>query len=246
MPAAPDVRLLAVVNDPDSGPGRFGPWLAEHGVDLVIVSGDEVPSTPAGWDGLLLLGGGLMPDDDERAPWLARERDLTRAALRQRVPLLGVCLGGQLLAHVTGGTVVADSGRPEMGSVPVRLLPAAADDALFGGLPETFPVIQHHRDEVTVLPDGAVHLATSAVCPHQAFRIGDLAWGLQFHPEVGADRLDRWRPERLAADGFDLEVLRREASAAEPRARVAARALLDAFVGVVRACAAERLARRTT
>ncbi len=231
--AAPTV--LAVQNDPDSGPARFAAWFAEEGVRLVVVSGDDVPSSPAGYDGVLLLGGGLMPDEDARAPWLPRERALAAAAVADGVPLLGICLGGQLLAHVAGGTVVAESGRPEHGSVTIRRLPGSQDDPLLGSLPAEFPAVEHHRDEVTALPPGAVHLATSATCPHQAFRVGERAWGLQFHPEAAADRLARWDAGRLAAEGFDLAALRAAADAAEPASEAAARSLLRAFVAVVRA-----------
>ncbi|WP_205860531.1 type 1 glutamine amidotransferase [Phycicoccus sp. HDW14] len=176
-----------------------------------------------------------MPDEDHRAPWLPRERALAAACVDGGVPLLGLCLGGQLLAHVRGGTVVASSGRPEHGSVPIHRLPASDDDPLLGALPTTFPAVEHHRDEVTVLPPGAVHLATSATCPHQAFRVGECAWGLQFHPEAAADRLARWDPDRLAAEGFDLTALRKAAEAVEPASEAAARSLLRAFVAAVRA-----------
>lgn len=231
-PGAPAV--LVVQNDPGSGPGRFAGWFADEGVRLVVVAGDEVPESPRGHDGVLLLGGGLMPDEDDRAPWLPRERMLAAACVDGGVPLLGICLGGQLLAHVLGGTVVASSERPEHGSVQIDRLPASDDDPLLGALPSTFPAVEHHRDEVTVLPPGAVHLATSATCPVQAFRVGECAWGLQFHPEASADRLARWDPDRLAAEGFDLAALRVAAETAEPASEAAARALVRAFAAVVR------------
>ncbi|MBM6401710.1 type 1 glutamine amidotransferase [Phycicoccus sp. MQZ13P-5] len=201
---------------------------------LELVSGENVPSAPDAVDGVLLLGGGLMPDEDERAPWLPAERALTAAAVAQGRPLLGICLGAQVLAHVAGGTVVASSGRPEHGSVLVERLPASADDALFRALPPTFPAIEHHRDEVTLLPPGAVHLARSATCPVQAFRVGERAWGVQFHPEASAERLARWDPARLAGEGFDLAALRVAADTAEPESEAAARILCRAFTDVVR------------
>lgn len=231
-PTAPVV--LVVRNDPDSGPARFAGWFEEAGVRLEVVDGPDVPDAATGYDGILLLGGGVMPDADERAPWLPTERRLAGAAVADGVPLLGVCLGAQLLAHVAGGTVVADSGRPEHGSVRIRRLPAAEDDPLLGRLPAVFPAVEHHRDEVVALPPDAVHLAESDTCPHQAFRVGERAWGVQFHPEAGAERLARWDPARLAAEGFDLAVLREAADLAEPASEAAARALLDGFVAVVR------------
>ncbi|GGL36031.1 type 1 glutamine amidotransferase [Phycicoccus endophyticus] len=234
MADAGSPALLVVRNDPGSGPGRFAGWCAEAGVRLDLVDGADVPTDPDGHAGVVLLGGGFMPDADERAPWLPRERALCAAAVRDGVPLLGICLGAQLLAQVTGGRVLADSGRPERGSVTVRRLPPSDADPVLGGLPRTFPAIENHRDEVATLPPGAVHLAASDTCQHQAFRVGERAWGVQFHPEVGAERLDRWDPARLADEGVDLAALRAGAQAAEPASASAARLLLEGFLAVVR------------
>ena len=231
----PGPLLLVVVNDPDSGPGRLLPWLEDLGVAVDVVEGHAVPSTPDRHDGVVLLGGGLMPDDDAAHPWLPRERDLARRCVGTGTPLLGVCLGGQLLSLAHGGTVVADSGRPERGLVTVTRTADGAHDPVLGRLPEQFPAMQNHRDEMTDLPPGAVHLATSTTCPVQAFRLGTAAWGLQFHPEAGAERMARWDTHRVAADGFDLAALRRAGETREPASRAAARSLVEAFVDVVRA-----------
>lgn len=233
-PASPAPSVLVVVNDPDSGVGRVGPRLRALGLRLAPVAGDGVPEHPGGHAGVLLLGGGFMPDADARAPWLPRERRLAEAALAGGVPLLGVCLGGQLLALVAGGAVTADHGRPERGLVGIRRRPASVGDPLLGPLPETFPALENHRDAVTVLPPGAVHLAASEDCPVQAFRVGPRAWGLQFHPEAGAERMRRWDPARVAADGYDLAALLAAAERDEAAAASAGRSLTDAFAGVVR------------
>ncbi|RMI31563.1 type 1 glutamine amidotransferase, partial [Streptomyces triticirhizae] len=227
-------RVLLVVNHERSGAGRLLTWLPEEGLALSEVPGPEVPEDPEGHDAVVLLGGGFLPDDDARRPWLARERRLARRAVADGVPLLGICLGAQLLAAAHGGTVRGEHGTPERGSHPVTRRPEAVDDPLLGSLPATFPVIQNHRDQITHLPPGAVHLASSPLCPVQAFRLGPLAWGTQFHPEVGADRLAHWDAAALADGGFDLPALRAEAERREPESARAARRLAANFAAVVR------------
>jgi GMP synthase-like glutamine amidotransferase len=204
------------------------------GLRIVEVSGSSVPAAPDGFDAVVLLGGGFLPDDDQRAPWLPAERALTRRAVADGVPLLGICLGAQVLAVAAGGVVRGDHGRPERGSCPVSLLREAGTDRLCAGLPEELRVIENHRDQITKLPPGAVRLAESEACPVQAFRVGERAWGVQFHPEAGADRLDRWDEAALADAGLDLRALRAEAEKAEPESARSARRLAANFAEVVR------------
>lgn len=230
-PSSP--RILVVRNAERSGLRRFRGWWEEMGLRAEEVTGDAVPSTPEGFDAVVLLGGGFLPDDDGHAPWLPAERELTRRAVNGGVPLLGICLGAQLLAMVAGGVVRGAHGRAERGSCPVALLPGAETDRLFAGLPREFRVIQNHRDQITELPSGAVHLAASAACPVQAFRVGERAWGVQFHPEAGADRLEHWDEAALAEDGLDLRSLRAEAEKAEPESARDARRLAANFAGLV-------------
>ncbi|MFD0318932.1 type 1 glutamine amidotransferase [Streptomyces flavalbus] len=228
------MNVLLVRNSPGSGPGRLAPWLREEGLAVTELPGGSAPVDPAGFAAVVLLGGGFLPDADAHAPWLPAERDLARRCAESGVPLLGVCLGAQVLAVATGGAVTGAHGRPERGSHTVVRRPEAAGDALLAGLPEAFPVIQNHRDQITALPPGAVHLARSADCPVQAFRVGERAWGVQFHPEVGAERLADWDEAALADAGLDLAALRTAALAAEPEARRAARRLVANFAAVVR------------
>jgi GMP synthase-like glutamine amidotransferase len=222
-----------------SGPGRLPAWLAEDGIDAVVVEASKLPEQLEDGEavhGLVLLGGGLMPDDDERYPFLPRERGLVGEALAMGVPVFGICLGAQLLAHVTGGDVTAKSGEIERGSCRVDLLDAARDDSLFAGLTgyDGLRMIQNHRDSITAMPPGAVHLATSEQCRVQAFRVGATAWGVQFHPEASAARLAEWDDSKLAADGFDRAALLATATADAPLNTEQSRALIDAFAGVVR------------
>lgn len=227
-------RVLVVRNAERSGLGRFLPWWKEMGLEVVEVTGEAVPAAPDGFDAVVLLGGGFLPDDDEHAPWLPAERELTRRAVAGGVPLLGVCLGAQVLAAALGGVVRGDHGRPERGSCRIALLGQARTDPLFAGLPEEFRVIENHRDQVTGLPPGAVRLAESEACPVQAFRVGARAWGVQFHPEAGADRLEHWDEAALADAGLDLHALRAEAEQAEPESARHARRLAANFAGLVR------------
>lgn len=200
-------RVVVIRNSPTSGPGRLTDWLTESGLDVTVIDGEQLLAgfSLDGVAGLVLLGGGFMPDADERAPWLPAERRLVEQALAEELPLLGICLGGQLLALVTDGVVTADSGQLERGSYGVDLLPAASDDPVFGPLAghRTLRMIQNHRDSITGLPPRATLLASSEVCAVQAFRVGGRAWGLQFHPEADAARMDSWNAESLTADGFD-------------------------------------------
>lgn len=227
--------VLLVVNSPQSGPGRFATWLTARGVRTTTVSGEQIPLTPDGFDGVLLFGGGFMPDDYEHSPWLHRERALVTSAIDRSVPTLGICLGAQLIAQVAGGTVEASSGEPERGSVAIKTTDQARRDPLFNGLPSTFPAIENHRDRIAALPVGAVHLASSRQCAIQAFRVGDAAWGVQFHPEVGAQRLANWDSAALAGDGFDLDELQRRALEVEDEASRVAEQLLANWIEHLRA-----------
>jgi GMP synthase (glutamine-hydrolysing) len=232
-------RVLVVQHTSTSGPGRLPGWLADDGIDAVVVDGPKLRTQLASGDplhGLVLLGGGLMPDDDERYPFLPWERGLVGAAVATGVPVLGICLGAQMLALVAGGVVTANSGETERGSCRVDLLPAANDDSLFAGLTgyDGLRMIQNHYDSITALPPDAVHLATSELCGIQAFRVGAAAWGVQFHPEVSASRVAEWDESKLAAEGFDRTALLAKADEDAPVNTEQSRALIAAFAGVVR------------
>lgn len=212
--------VLVVQHTPNGGPSRFGEWLVEGGLALDVVRAHEGEPLPGRLShrALLVLGGGYMPDDDERAPWLAPTRALVAEALETGVPMFGICLGGQMLARLAGGAVAAEHGEPEMGSTTLTLRPEAGDDPLFHGLPRSTTAIEHHVDAVTELPPGARWLVESERCPYQAFAVGDRAWGTQFHPEVTAARVRTWDPEHLARHGFDPAETVRRAEADEPAA----------------------------
>lgn len=230
-------RVLTVQNGARGGPLRFGDWLTEQGLGVDVVpayDGTALPRTLE-HDALLVLGGGYLPDDDERAPWLVRTRELADQALTAGVPFFGICLGGQLLAHVAGGEVQGDAGAPENGSTPVTIRAEAADDPLFQGLPGVVPAIEHHVDAITALPPDAVWLAETERCPYQAFRVGPRAWGVQFHPETTPDRIPHWNAERMREQGFDPEQVHRQAVADEPVSTPVWRGVAHRFAQLVHA-----------
>ena len=231
-------RVLLIVNDIESGPRRLTQWLIDEHLDIDVRVGaaGTIPEPEAlgDYDGLIMLGGGYMPDDTSGAPWLAREAELVSRALGTGMPQLGICLGGQLIAHVGGGAVEASSGAPEKGSTPITLTKAAAADPLFGGLRTETAFIESHVDRITRLPEDAVLLARSEACELQAFRLGEAAWGLQFHPEAGPENVRSWDAGELAALGFDKEELIVAAEAAQPSTEVDARAMIAGFATLLR------------
>ncbi len=228
-----------VQNSAGSGLGRFHEWWREAGLDPHIVRAyAEEPLGPAesleDFAGLVLLGGGLLPDEDDRAPWLSRERELAGQAVDTGLPTLGICLGAQLLAHIGGGRVQPHHGTPEVGSTAIVRRDESAGDPLLGELPDTFHAIEHHVDAITALPADAVWLAESATCGIQAFRRGEHAWGVQFHPEVGAQRVAEWEPESVRRSGFDPDQVVATAQANEVSSAAACRSIAARFAEVVR------------
>jgi GMP synthase (glutamine-hydrolysing) len=157
-------------------------------VDLFCDPPDQLDL--GGVPGLVVLGGPMNVDETDRYPFLAAEVAWLAEAVRRRLPTLGICLGAQLLAKALGARVYAN-GVKEIGWHEVELTPAAGADPLLAGLDAQLPVFQWHGDTFD-LPRGAVHLAASPACRHQAFRFGPNAWGLQFHIEVTAAMIEDW------------------------------------------------------
>lgn len=192
---------------------RLGDWLVDAGVLLdarTPFDGSPLPDTLAGYAALVVLGGPMSAADDEVAPWLPATRTLLRTGASAGLPVLGICLGAQLLAAALGGRVERGSEGPEIGPGLVAKRDVAADDRLFGPVPFTPDVVHWHWDQITALPPGATLLASSTRYPHQAYRVGARAWGLQFHVETTPEMVRRWAAEdadALAAEGVDVERL---------------------------------------
>jgi GMP synthase-like glutamine amidotransferase len=181
---------LVVQHTASEGLGWFQEWLPAAGVDVHPIHpylGHRVPPSVEG-DALIVLGGPMGAMDDEQASWLPSVRALLATAVDDGVPTLGICLGAQLLAAAGGGSVVRGAAGPELGFGEVQV---SVDDDLL--LPAgTLPVVQWHFDAVTALPADATLLASSERYAVQAFRIGDVAWGLQFHVEATLPMVADW------------------------------------------------------
>lgn len=166
-------------------PGSFADVLNRRSIPFLTIKlydGEFPPAGLAPYSGLLLMGGPMGVHDEDKYPWLLEEDRILKEALAREVPVLGVCLGSQLLAKAAGGRVIPGP-RKEIGWYPLQLTPEAAGDPLFGGLPRKFEAFEWHGD-ILDLPPGAVSLASSEVYPHQAFRAGSRAYGSLFHLEV--------------------------------------------------------------
>jgi GMP synthase-like glutamine amidotransferase len=186
------MRILSLLQ-PDGGhSGLLRDAAAAAGHELVEWTpgaGEPMPGALGDFDGVAVFGGGMNLADQGRLPWLTGEVELLRDALERRMPVLGICLGAQLLAAAAGGEVHRVSA-PEIGWFDVERLEAAEHDPVAAALPERFSAFQWHS-YASRLPAGAVELARSPVCA-QAYALDGHAWGVQFHPEVTPDVLDAW------------------------------------------------------
>lgn len=182
-----------------------------------VFAGDSIPVGISGFDGLVVMGGPMSAIRNEGFPTRVAEIALLTDALDTGVPMLGVCLGAQLLAVAAGGVVTAGTAGQEIGWGDVALSEGANDDPLLGGLSGRLPVLHWHGDTFE-LPVGATHLASSSRYPNQAFRVGERAWGFQFHLEVDGEAVESF----LEAFGDEARSARidPEVIAAETPARV--------------------------
>jgi GMP synthase-like glutamine amidotransferase len=187
------MRVLVVQNFDNTGLGQVGAALAEAGAVLDIRNahrGDPLPETAAGHDALVVLGGGQNALDDEAYPYIPPLLALMRDFGDSGRAVLGICLGGQLLARAYGADNLLGAA-PEFGWRSVALTGEASGDPVLGAVPETFPIFQWHDDTFT-LPEGAVRLAANGVAENQAFRIGRAAYGIQFHFEADRPLVREW------------------------------------------------------
>ena len=198
------MRVLSLVHGPDARSGLFGETVTALGHELEERSfafGTPPPKPPEEYDAVMIFGGAMNVHEHDSHPWLLEELSAIRRLLEREVPTLGVCLGAQLLASAAGAEV-SRAPAPEIGWHEVELTPEASRDPLFAELPERFTAYQWHSYQFSV-PERAVPLARSAVCV-QAYRLGESAWGTQFHAEVTPEIVESW----ISAYGTDPDAVR--------------------------------------
>ncbi len=172
------------------GPGYLAAFLERHGIAYRVVKIDEnepLPPSIAGFSALVFMGGPMSVNDD--LPWIAPTLALIREAMEAGKPVLGHCLGGQLISKALGGVVSRNPVR-EIGWLPVQRVHNAHADAWLGDLPDEFDVFHWHGETFSI-PPGATRILGSAACAHQGFVI-DNALALQCHVEMTADLVRLW------------------------------------------------------
>jgi GMP synthase-like glutamine amidotransferase len=204
------MRILSMTHGPLVRAELFGDVVADEGHELEdwsLVDAAAPPRPLEEYDAVLVFGGAMNVDEAHDHPWLADEDEALRGLISRRVPLFGVCLGGQLIAKAADAHV-GPLPQTESGFVSVELTSAARKDPVFSQLPERFDAFNVHRYALGV-PDGGVELARSRVCS-QAIRVGDCAWGVQFHPEVRLSQVDAWLAEEERMPPEEVERVRRQ------------------------------------
>jgi GMP synthase-like glutamine amidotransferase len=237
------MRILGVLHPGGGSSGLLAERAGEALVEYVPGRGDPLPGRREDFAALVVFGGGMNVRDAGRLPWLRGEMELLADALAAGTPVLGICLGAQLLAAAAGAEVHR-AREPEIGWFEVA---RTGEDPVLGALPPSFVAYEWHSYAFE-LPAGAVELARSAVCP-QAFRLGESAWGVQFHPEVTPAIVRKWAydfesdPDAVRL-GLDPQAHVAAAARRLPAWMDLGRRLFDAFLATTRAAAGRPAAER--
>ena len=194
---------------------RLGQTLRDHGHQLSVIrlyAGDPVPVDLDNVDGVVIMGGPMNIDQADEYPWISQEAAFIKSAHEASLPIVGICLGAQLIAHALGGKVEKMSA-PEVGWLPVSQFRPGFADTVYGGITWKSHQFHTHGQEVTELPPGGVMLASSDSCKHQAFRVGLTTYAFQYHVEWTKSDIDgvleqfaSW----ISESGGDVEAIRRE------------------------------------
>ena len=202
-------RVLVVEHEELCPPELVGQWLAAEGVELEICRpyrGDRLPRRLGDHSGLIVLGGVMGAYDDADHPWLTHTKALIVQAVADDTPVWGICLGHQLITVALGGQVRVNPAGRARGLTPVGWTAASRHDPLCAGVPRDTLAVQWNKDIAAVLPEQAVVLASTADGAPQVVRFAPRAWGVQFHPEVGAEVFGRWVSRTRERDPSDRRV----------------------------------------
>jgi GMP synthase (glutamine-hydrolysing) len=194
---------IVVQHTATEGPGLLAGVMAEAGADVRVVRldlGDLLPA-PSEVTGVVVMGGPMGVHDGAQYPWLTTEQRWLTTAVDAGLPVLGVCLGAQLLAAALGAPVTTGDA-PEIGVGEVVLSGEGRTDPVLGPEGEDLPVVHWHGDTFAI-PAGAIRLASSNRYENQAFRLGHLVYGLQFHLEVDDEVAAGWAPDLPAGISLD-------------------------------------------
>ena len=233
--------LLVVEHEAICPPGWVGEWLADDGVALDLrrpYLGEPLPGDLRRHSGLLVLGGSMGGHDDAAYPWLGATKDLVRAAVADGTPVLGICLGHQLVNVALGGTVGPNPRGQQIGVLDVGWTPEAYDDPLFGPLAATSArAVQWNNDIVTEPAPGIVVLAETRHGEVQAARCAPRVWGVQWHPEAGAEVIRVWAEhdrDDAVARGLDIDGYLAQVEGAREEMRASWRGLASGFAALTR------------
>lgn len=186
-------KIMVLQHVPYELLGTMNPLFKKQGLRIKYVNFGRHPLKQpeiTGYDGLVILGGGMNVDQVAQYPHLQTEIDLIRKAMSENIPTLGICLGSQLIAAACGATVKKNV-RKEIGWYDIDMTANAETDPLFKHFDKKEKIFQWHGYTFD-LPQDAIHLASSQDCTNQAFRVGDSVYGLQFHLEVDPGLIERW------------------------------------------------------
>lgn len=230
------MRALVVRHIAIEGPGLLTELMQRAGwtLDLRAMDvGDELPRDPGDYQAVVVLGGPMNVYEEHLYPYLKPLDRLLKEAMAREMPVLGICLGAQLMAKALGAAVTKNPVK-EIGWYTVTLTDAGRSDPLFAGLEPSLPVFHWHGDTFAI-PAGAVHLARAPSCPAQAFRYGRAAYAFQFHLEVTADMVAEWTaayaPE-LAAFGATAVEMQQATAAQAPRCAAIAATVLGRWLAL--------------
>ena len=193
--------ILIIKHIDIEGPGTFGDFLTKKNEPFRIVelgAGEKLPSTLNGINAVVVLGGPMNVYEEDKYPFLKEEDVFIKRVLASEIPFFGICLGSQLLAKAAGAKVVRSPVK-EIGWYNIALTSDGKSDPLFQGFRENEEIYHWHGDMFEIPKSGAL-LASGTGCPHQAFRVGKNAYGIQFHVEVTDKSIKEWCDEYSATD----------------------------------------------